>query len=74
MARIEISLDEYNGMLDKISILEKENVEIRKQNELLYQKVEEMTDSIENVYNSGFFERLFIWNNNIIPMLKKYIK
>lgn len=74
MARIEISLDEYNGMLDKISILEKENVEIRKQNELLYQKVEEMTESIENVYNSGFFERLFKWNKNIIPMLKKYIK
>lgn len=74
MARIEISLDEYNGMLDKISILEKENVEIRKQNELLYQKVEEMTESIENVYNSGFFERLFKWNQNIISMLKKYIK
>lgn len=74
MARIEISLDEYNGMLDKISILEKENVEIRKQNELLYQKVEEMTESIENVYNSGFFERLFKWNKNIISMLKKYIK
>lgn len=74
MARIEISLDEYNGMLDKISILEKENIEIRKQNELLYQKVEEMTESIENVYNSGFFERLFKWNKNIISMLKKYIK
>lgn len=74
MGRIEISLDEYNSMKNRIKQLEIENVEIRKNNELLAQNIEERNDILDDIYNSGLFERIFFWNKNILSQIKKYIE
>lgn len=74
MGRIEISLDEYNSMKDKIKQLEIENVNIRKNNELLLQNIEERNDILDDIYNTGLFERIFFWNKNILSQIKKYIE
>lgn len=74
MGRIEISLDEYNSMKNRIKQLEIENVEIRKNNELLAQNIEERNDILDDIYNTGLFERIFFWNKNILSQIKKYIE
>ena len=74
MGRIEISLDEYNSMKNRIKQLEIENVEIRKNNELLAQNIEQRNDILDDIYNTGLFERIFFWNKNILSQIKKYIE
>lgn len=74
MGRIEISLDEYNSMKNRIKQLEIENVEIRKNNELLAQNIEERNDILDDIYNTGLFERIFFWNKDILSQIKKYIE
>lgn len=74
MGRIEISLLEYNSMKDRINQLENENVEIRKTNELLLQKLEECQYMLDDVYNSGLIERIFFWKKNILNQIKKIIE
>lgn len=74
MGRIEISLDEYNSMKAQIQAILDENVNIRKENELFKQRLEIADSLFDDVINTGFFQRLFSWQKNIITPIKKYLK
>lgn len=63
--RIEIPLDEYKGMKEKIESLEKALVS--KEDELKVVKNEKMIllDEIEEFTSLSLFERVFKWKENI---------
>ena len=70
MARIEISLEEYNSLKSKITTLEKilenKNATIEKLNA----KVEEHDEDMEFIKDSTIFDRLFRWSK-IISLFNK---
>ena len=61
MARIEISLLEYNALTDKIKSLEK--LVVKKDNEIsLYEeKVNKIKDAVEDALEESLFNRVFSW-------------
>ena len=61
MARIEISLLEYNALIDKIKSLEK--LVVKKDNEIsLYEeKVNKIKDAVEDALEESLFNRTFSW-------------
>jgi hypothetical protein len=61
MARIEISLLEYNALTDKIKSLEK--LVVKKDNEIsLYEeKVNKIKDAVEDALEESLFNRMFSW-------------
>ena len=61
MARIEISLLEYNALIDKIKSLEK--LVVKKDNEIsLYEeKVNKIKDAVEDALEESLFNRMFSW-------------
>lgn len=63
--RIEIPLDEYKGMKEKIESLEKALV--AKEDELKVVKNEKMIllDEIEEFTSLSLFERVFKWESNV---------
>ena len=63
--RIEIPLDEYKGMKEKIESLEKALVS--KEEELKVVKNEKMIllDEIEEFTSLSLFERVFKWEENV---------
>lgn len=63
--RIEIPLDEYKGMKEKIESLEKALVS--KEDELKVVKNEKMIllDEIEEFTSLSLFERAFKWESNV---------
>jgi hypothetical protein len=76
MARIEISLKEYNELKNTIETLENEKVEKEKVIRELNETIDELFDELDNVVNgSAFFERLFRWKTitqNAQEILEKY--
>lgn len=65
MARIEISMEEYNALRDKIKALEDTNGQLAKDNAILKEKVGRMNDTLEGITSSSLFERLFSWRKVI---------
>ena len=68
MARIEISLDEYNSLKNKKkeleSIIGKQKQEIAS----LKEKNEEYKDLLEEIKNLNFFERAIHWKSTMIKL------
>lgn len=61
-ARIQISVEEYNSLKEKIEKLEKENVEKDKDIEVLVHNIGKYEDIIEYVFNEITpIERIFQW-------------
>lgn len=64
MARIEISIDEYNGLKERINRLENESVEKDKTIELLKYNNGQYKDIIEYVFDDITpMERIFQWKH-----------
>ena len=61
MARIEISMKEYEAKNERIKALEKEVTKLLKENEDLKYQVFSMSEKIELLKESSCFERLFNW-------------
>jgi hypothetical protein len=78
MARIEISLEEYNGLKDTISKLEQNNLENEKAIQEMNDVLTEMYDELYDLVNeTGFLNRVFAWNKttqNAQEILEKYEK
>ena len=78
MARIEISLEEYNELKDTISKLEQNNVENEKTIQEMNDVLTEMYDELYDLVNeTGFLNRVFAWNKttqNAQEILEKYEK
>ena len=78
MARIEISLEEYNGLKDTISKLEQNNLEKEKTIQEMNIVLTDMYDELRDLVNkTGFLNRVFAWNKttqNAQEILEKYEK
>lgn len=78
MARIEISLEEYNGLKDTISKLEQNNLENEKAIQEMNDVLTDMYDELYDLVNeTGFLNRVFAWNKttqNAREILEKYEK
>ena len=78
MARIEISLDEYNKLKETIKELEDENLKKEKNIFELNQTIDDLFGELDNIVNgTAFFERIFNWSNiiqNAQEILEKYEK
>lgn len=65
MARIEISMEEYNALKAKIKTLEDTNGQLAKDNAILKEHLREMKEALEDVAASSLFERIFLWRKII---------
>ena len=78
MARIEISLEEYNGLKDTISKLEQDNLENEKTIQEMNDVLTDMYDELYDLVNeTGFLNRVFAWKKttqNAREILEKYEK
>ena len=76
MARIEISLEEYNELKDTITKLERENIEKEKSIQELNTVLTDIYDELDDLVNeTGFFNRVFQWKKttqDAQEILKKY--
>ena len=71
MARIEISMEEYNSLKDKIRTLEKTNSEHLQEISALKEQTSILKDSLEEICDSSLTERIFRWGN-IIKHFQKH--
>ena len=78
MARIEISLKEYNELKDTISKLEQNNLDNEKAIQDMNDVLTDMYDELYDLVNeTGFLNRVFAWNKttqNAQEILEKYEK
>lgn len=63
MARIDIDYEEYQNLKDRINKLEIENIKLRSEISSQRQKIFDCKNVIEDIKESGFFERVFSWEN-----------
>lgn len=61
MAKIEIDYSIYQSLKDKIDKLENDIVKLKKNNEELYEKIMSVRYTLENIQETGLFERIFKW-------------
>ena len=73
MARIEINLNEYNGLKQRIKTLENSLTDLTKELDSLNQKMNEMDDLMEDLENETLTNRLFHWKKILKP-IKEILK
>lgn len=61
MARIEIPMDEYKGMKEKIESLEKTLADSKKQTEIYKAQVDNLQEMLDNISEASLFARVFGW-------------
>lgn len=61
MAKIEIDYSVYQSLKDKIDNLENDVVKLKAINEELYAKINSLRYTLENIQETGLFERIFKW-------------
>ena len=67
--RIEIPMDEYKGMKEKIESLEKALVSKDKEIEVLKNSYLVSQNKLEDIAELSLFERVFNWKSNIRNIL-----
>ena len=67
--RIEIPMDEYNGMKEKIDSLEKALVSKDKEIEVLKNSYLVSQNNLEDIAALSLFERVFNWKSNVKNIL-----
>lgn len=70
MARIEISLEEYNALKNKVKNLEEQIVIDSKEIKKYKDNFETLFFAIEDLEGEGLFNRVFKWKNIINSLLK----
>ena len=70
MARIEISLEEYNALKNKVKNLEEQIVIDSKEIKKYKSDLEDLFFAIEDLENEGLLDRIFKWKNIINSLLK----
>lgn len=61
MASIEINLETYNNLRNKIKELEVQNTELRKSNQQQDIIISDLKETIEIVKGANWFDRVFGW-------------
>lgn len=72
MAYIEIKYEVYKNLTEKINDLEKENVSLKHQIEELENIINDNDETISDVIECSFFERIFSWKKIIQDFKEKY--
>lgn len=70
MARIEISMSEYDSLKDRIKELEFGIIDVTKEVTLCMEKYDEAKFLIENLENESLFNRVFKWKSVIKPIIE----
>lgn len=65
MARIEIEYLEYQGLKAMIENLQKENISLKKDIDLLKEEKNKLLEDKDDILNSRIIDRLFNWKNII---------
>lgn len=68
MARIEISIEEYNAYKNTIETLEKQVNELKKELQTNNQGIEYIRERIEELKDESIFDRIFNWQQIIKPL------
>lgn len=66
MARIEISMEEYDALKGRINELEKKNIAITRENEAVKDKLDKVEALVFDLGEVSLIDRIFAW--------KEYIK
>ena len=67
--RIEIPMDEFKGMREKIDSLEKTLASKDKEIEVLKDKNITLQNTLEDISTMSLFERIFNWKSNVKNLL-----
>ena len=67
--RIEIPMDEFKGMREKIDSLEKTLASKDKEIEVLKDKNITLQNTLEDISAMSLFERIFNWKSNVKNLL-----
>lgn len=62
MAKIEIDYSVYQSLKDKIDKLENDIIQLKKVNEKEYEVIMSLRYTLENIQETGLFERIFKWD------------
>ena len=74
MSRIEIPMNEYNGLKNKIKSLEQTLVDVSKETALYKEKLSILESIVMDLEDEGVLNRIFSWKNIVNPfkeLLKK---
>ena len=74
MARIEIPMEEYQGLKDKVKSLESSLIEEKNQTSIYKQKFNEAKELFDDLKSEGFINRLFNWKRVIKPFDNLFYK
>ena len=74
MARIEIPMEEYQGLKDKVKSLESSLIEEKNQTSIYKQKFNEAKELFDDLKSEGFINRLFNWKHVIKPFNNLFYK
>lgn len=69
MSRIEIPLNEYNSLKDKINNLEETIIKNSKEINILKEKYEEAKFLVQELQNEDLISRMFKWKNITKPLI-----
>ena len=61
MARIEIPMEEYNGMKKEIESLQKSWADSKKQIEVYNERISNLQEMLDNITEASLFARVFGW-------------
>ena len=70
MARIEISMSEYDSLKNRIKELELGLIDVTKEVTLCNERYDEAKFLIENLENESLFNRAFKWKSVIKPIIE----
>lgn len=74
MARIEIPMEEYQGLKDKVKSLESSLIEEKNQTSIYKQKFNEAKELFDDLKSEGLINRLFNWKRVIKPFNSLFYK
>lgn len=74
MARIEISIEEYNALKDKIKELESTLVDVSKETSFYKEKYKDAESLVYDLEAEGFVGRLLKWKKVISPLVTLFQK
>lgn len=74
MPRIEIPMQEYNGLKNKIKSLEQTLVDVSKETAIYKEKLSILESLVMDLENEKILSRIFSWKNIVNPFKEVFIK
>lgn len=74
MSRIEIPIEEYNGLKNKIKSLEQTLVDVSKETAIYKEKLSILESLVMDLENEKILSRIFSWKNIVNPFKEVFKK